>query len=314
MILFYLVSERGDLDVKALLLACSMKRFITEQSGYVINILIPSDQEEPYLDLKPYQDLGCRVIHFANNLTKKDTNKPLHGDRVSNKLLFLDNETGENDRMVFLDSDMLFVKNISLDIFRSDSYFCAKQADRANVTQWAKIYDLFGLNLPNLEVKCTVDGIKIPPYFNAGFININSKVRKELFRQWTSYFEKLSEDKIIERNLYNPFNRDQVALALAVQKLNLDVTFLDESYNFPARARLVTNETLIAHYHTPITIYNDDKLRRVFFELEQGNESLRAKVKGCIGWNWIFKSAFTRNVITSSLYSKLLMLLKNHTK
>jgi hypothetical protein len=312
MVAFYLVSEKGDLEIKSVLLVMSLRKIFDNKISSV-NILVPNDQLATLSSLHFLKKLGCRIIPFKNSLIAQAIPKNLSGNRVSNKIFFLEDTHHQSVRMIFLDSDMLLLRPFDLESLLVTEHFCAKQADRANVTRWDEIYKLFNLSMPNTTAACTVDGIRIPPYFNAGFISINPLVRAELFEVWKEFFIKLSDPQNLSKSLYQPFNRDQVSLALAVNTLNIDVNFLPEKFNFPIRSKQLPADTIFAHYHDPLTIRNNNELLTIYREFYNVNSDFKVLANKYWQWSWVFKSKATRFLATNRSVKRFLSRF-NHVK
>ena len=68
---------------------------------------------------------------------------------------------------------------------------------------------------------------------------------------------------------------DQIALSLAVQKLELSYLVLEENYNFPSGSLLCGRKVYFAHYHGPEKIYRDPLLYRHIMDLSARFDEIR---------------------------------------
>jgi lipopolysaccharide biosynthesis glycosyltransferase len=293
-----------------MLLVYSLRKFLPDAS---INILVPKQQLESIRPKGWFEQQGCTIYPFHNDLVV-GLDRNLSGNKVSNKLYFLRYPKPEYSRMIFLDSDMLLLQPLNQNELIAPQPFSAKQADRANVTQWERIYSSFNLQMPTARIPCSVDGIKIPPYFNAGFISVNPILANCLFEKWKDYFIALSDPGLLTKCLYKSFNRDQVSLSLALSALQIEIDFLPEKFNFPTRAMKVETDTIFAHYHDPITIWNNDKLRDLYFELESSSNVFRSLIENSWQWRWVFKSQLQRFIASNRYLNRQLARLKNRSK
>lgn len=309
MIRFYLICDNKDLEVKTLLIILLLRKYLKKED-FDISILYPETNRRRTKSIEIFNSLGYNTIPFRNELNDYKNRGILPGDRVSNKLYFIKYTSSNESRSIFLDSDMMLINKFNINDLITNVPFSAKQVDRANVTKWNEIYSFFGMKMPDIRELCTVDNILLPPYFNAGFISIKPSIAKDLFHSWAGFYKQLSDPKVLRNGFYNPFNRDQVSLALSVQELGLDVKMLPEEFNYPVRSKPLSNNVIFAHYHDPQTIYRNLTLRALFFEVLSEHTDLLKLVKREINWSMTFYSPLTRFIISHPLAKKLIGLSK----
>jgi hypothetical protein len=262
----YCIIQPGELEIQSLLLLSSLRKNLV--GDYRILACIP-DQKDidtrfqaatfPQLD-----NIGASVLRFKNPLLEKGP-ELLEGDIYSNKYYPLPH-LPESDYTVFLDSDLLLINKIDLstEIFGAD--FMAKPVCYMNESRWKELYDLFGMEIPANRVRATVDQQEGPPYFNGGMIAIKSNLTSDLFNIWEDTFGKISRSNIMQDNLAN---REQVALAISIVRLNCSYRLVSESMNFPARSKQISEDTppVLIHYHDPESIYKNQMALRVVRKL-----------------------------------------------
>lgn len=305
MVGFYLICEKGDLEIKSLLLIKSIYRYISSNK-FEVSVLIPFDQVNLLKKtIKYFEQLGCRIKFFKNELFDSTRKSLTPGDKVSNKIYFLDNIEGKYSRLVFLDSDIMLVRPFEPRDLCIDKQFSAKQANRANVKRWVEIYSAIGIPYPKELIACGLDGVMIPPYFNSGFISIKPTFSDELFREWKNQFLRISTSSFLDKKLFHPFNRDQVSLALAIRKLGVNYHLLPDMYNYSTKSNVPIDEAVFIHYHDPTEIWAVDILQNLFWEFYQECDYLRKLVKGSWTWSWIFKSKSTRFFFTNPFFKRV---------
>lgn len=173
----------------------------------------------------------------------------------NNKVRMLEQDLGY-DWYIMLDHDTIVCDDFLR--FLNKMTFKAKPVDWSgpNMQFWRKIFRIFELKLPNIRYTSTFDGKKIIPYFNSGVLIVPSQYRKKLYDTWTYYIHELIS---IKEQLNNyTFFIDQIALTLALQKTNIEVTPLPVEMNFhihiPVNERLSPEniKPYIIHYHSYI--------------------------------------------------------------
>jgi hypothetical protein len=249
---FVFVCQAGELEIKALLLAASLKRFL--RCDYELIAALPTPAST-WGELAPethelLQQLGVRVEPIAN---------PIDADyKIGNKLACFDVPT-RADRIVFLDSDILCLRDFGEpDCLRVP--FAAKPADlrtfAAGVEAWQPLYAAAGVDLPQLRLPTTVSGEFGLAYFNSGVIFADST--RGIGRAWIECARTILQVPGMREQRHW---LDQVSLAIAVHKLGLAYSGLDERFNFPAHLKPVPDELpFFCHYHWPRIIAREPLL------------------------------------------------------
>ena len=265
------VCQRGDLEIKALLLAASLRRFLTCNAELIACLPEPESQWGAVSPeaLRVLASLGVRTVGIRNVI---DDAYP-----IGNKVTCLDVAT-DAEHMVFLDTDIL-----CLEPFDPGRWFArgfnAKPADAVgfadNPQDWQSVYELFGLTGPGRRVVTSVAGQLICPYFNAGVIG--APARTGLGATWADCCRTLAaSDSLWEgRSLPAkwPF-LDQISLPVAVARAGLDVSLLGERLNFPANLKPLAAEEggpILCHYHRPDVIRREPRLLELVANLLDGH-------------------------------------------
>ncbi len=200
------------------------------------------------------------AVNKINSFYKKQFNK--YGAEVrivkpynkkhpfSNKLRFLQLEEVKNYKLsVLLDCDTIFVQDpvphLSMDAFQ------AKVADKPTVPYelFQKIFNFFGLDVPDQNFKCTT-GEPTIPYFNAGVLSFSRQSLDSLLPGWINFNNKIIENlEILEdRSMF----AEQASLSLAIASTNTEFKVFAEDMNFPLHLHepcLENVDPVIIHYH-----------------------------------------------------------------
>lgn len=280
---FVFICQQGELEIKSMLLATSLKRYLRCEYELVVAIPQPASHWGTISDntLSFMQTLGIRSVPITNQI---DENYP-----IGNKVACLKiNSSAE--KIVFLDSDILCLREFSPDTISSFSApFNAKPADLATFTGemalWQKVYDLFNLPLPKRRVISTTSGKLILPYFNAGVIAVQNGLN---FGQvWEECCQKIDAEPSITNK--RPW-LDQIALPVAVARLNIDYQCLYEHFNYPAHHKPLLNSLpFLCHYHWASVIRREPKLNQFVTELIDGYPLLKNLILQSPQWAQLLK-------------------------
>jgi len=244
----------GELEIKALLLAASLRKHWPAELELIG--CIPEDAEFGGLSddsRQTFHSLGVCLVNVPNPI---GANYP-----IANKLLCLDVAT-EADRIIFLDSDIVAMRNASVSELEATfgEGFVAKPADLATFkgdhATWQSIYRACGAEMPDLTVTATTSGETMAPYFNAGVVAVDCN----------SGFGQLWSDcaAVVDALPDVPSKRphlDQIALPAAAVKSGRSFELLNEDWNFPAHLKPLPGAfPKLCHYHWPQVIIREPAL------------------------------------------------------
>ena len=167
-----------------------------------------------------------------------------------------------------------------------------KPANRSNISSWEKIYNLVGQAFPKDTVVTSVDKKRIPPYFNSGVIGLRNSIREKFSQTWVKYFEGMWEEQEIRKFGIPSFHRDQVALSLTLNELNIKPDLLQENYNFPLRGKKINKKTIpfLAHYHRPYMVYSSKLLKEEFLRFLTEYPEFKSMIGNFPDWKRFFGS------------------------
>ncbi len=268
---FIFVCQAGRLENQALLLAASLRRNLRCENELIAAVPSPQDTwgslSDDTIDL--LDRLDVRRVPIENQI---DPSYP-----IGNKVSCLQVPTTA-DRLVFVDSDILLMRSFEAGpLFAAP--FSAKPADLPNVKspwQWARVYRACRVKRPKESVATTLYGQLVLPYFNAGLVSVDPTVK--LGDAWLECCRRI--DRVWGLPIKRP-HLDQLALPVAVRKLNLPYTCLPESYNYPVHLKPLdpTSPPIFAHYHDPQVLRREPALAALIRELSEEHPALAARLR-----------------------------------
>jgi hypothetical protein len=139
---FVFVCQEGILEVQSAILAASLIKNVI--GDYVISVGIPNFGKVSKSIIELFEILKINVFYFKNNFN------PFYAE--GNKILASNIEL-DVDKKIFLDSDVVCVKNIDLNIFNNLDFYCtaADPYIALSEIEWKSVYDLFKLEIPKFQ-------------------------------------------------------------------------------------------------------------------------------------------------------------------
>jgi len=276
---FIFVCQQGGLELKSMLLAASLKRYLRCDYECVAAIPQPAARwgTVSVETLAFMHDLGVRSVPITNRI---NDNYP-----IGNKVACLGIDTPA-DRLIFLDSDILCAREFSPDtislnpssisdpsqnlfeeikgIFAAPFSAVPSMAPfTRDVKRWQQIYDLFKLPLPQWRVLCAGINELMLPYFSSGVIAVSNGL--DFAKIWEDCCQRIDAEASIT-NKY-PW-LDQLALIVAVNRLNLRVNVLDKRFNYVVtQVPLPKDLPFLCHYSMPSVVRCEPKLNQLVNEL-----------------------------------------------
>lgn len=241
---FVFVCQAGRLEVDSVLLALSLRHFVTADYEMIAAVPTPGAiWGTPRRGVLEQLDrIGVRIVEIENRI---DVDYP-----TGNKVGCLSLPTDKRTR-VFLDSDVLCLAPFDGG-HGFEQQFAAKPADLAtrglDDRAWRAAYAVRGLEPPTTRMRTTVSGESIHPYFNAGVVSITG--RDDFGAVWESVCRAVDAEPLVQPK--RPW-LDQIALPIAVHELGLETVLLTEQHNYPAHLRRIEEREppVFCHYHDP---------------------------------------------------------------
>ena len=255
---FKFVCQKGKLEAQAVLLAASLKKYL--KSDHELIVAVPGGDQKicagrdqryaPPLDLTIcfLKKLGVRIAGIIN-----DTGNPFN-----NPLYCLALET-DAKKSVLMDSDILCMREFFHEPRFDKVSFNAKQAHKDMLGPWGGLFEACGVRDPLIRIPTTVSHEYLPPYFNAGFIAIDTVH----VQQYTKLAMECHDSIMAAKLLKDPFRHfiPQISLSIAMLKLKIPYEVLDDRYNYPMRyCPVVAGGEIVpyfCHYHTPEDILRE---------------------------------------------------------
>jgi len=147
---------------------------------------------------------------------------------------------------------------------------------------WDELFDLVGAEMPRMRIKYRKkkegqpEYMYTPPYFNAGLISINAHLANELFKTWMSCYETLISKELLEHPRYS----EQVALTLAVHKMNIPYNILNKDYS----------DLPFLHYFSLIVLKNNTKAVDLVKSILNQYPEIKELIRNNEKWKFVFFS------------------------
>ena len=281
------VIQRGELALKALLLAYSLRRHLGLAPRLVA--ACPEYADWGALDtavLTTLQQLNVELLHFIPEFAP---DYPI-GNKVS-ALGLLNND----QPAIFLDSDMLclapWLASELLPATASEQLsLAAKPADLhtwGSPAQWVQLQQALELAPTSQRVHCTVDGQLTQPYFNAGLVATYHP--KLLSTHWLERCQSIRALEHPPEPIY-PW-LDQIALAVCSVTHVQQRYVLDERWNFPAHLRALPRSGInLCHYHRPGVILREPALLALVREAATKHPAIAQLLVEHVNWQPILQA------------------------
>lgn len=291
-IAFVFVCQGGPLEAKALLLAASVARHATGPKELVAAVPENGGRPVPPATIDTLRSLGVRVVPIRNELS---ADYPI-GNKVSALRVPVD-----ADRLVFIDTDVMLTRELGHDPRLTTAPFAAKPADLPNVIsrwQWRRAYGAAKLRPPQAWVTTTMYGQIALPYFNAGLISVDP--RAGFGDAWLDCCKRIDATWGI---LLKRPHLDQIALPVALRKLDLAYDCLDERYNYPAHLKPVDPRTppLFVHYHSPEVLRREPRLSDLVRDLCDEHPTLGDRLRADESYAPLFGPHVARSRPTAAM-------------
>ena len=267
------VCQAGELEVKAVLLAASLRHFNPQ-----LELVAAVPTESLWGVLKPH----TRTLLATLNVRLMPIESPFGQDYlIGNKIAAMALPVS-GAQVLFLDSDILCLQSISSE-FAGPPALRAKPADGANwgsPEAWRAAYGSVQAPVPAWRVQALVGGDVMMPYFNAGVVAVPNNQR--FAECWLDTARVIdASDAVTEKRPW----LDQIALPVAAARLELPCVALTKACNYPAHILpRGSHEATLCHYHWPKVIAQEPRLLACLGALVGRWPSLRALFEFDSAW------------------------------
>ena len=275
---FVFVCQSGEWEVKATLLAASLRRHVSPDVELIAAVPHPSavwgQLSETTIDA--LNTMNVRRVQIENPIDASFT----HANKIACLAVPIRART-----LVFLDSDIICLGVPEPSLFRRQPV-CAKVADLAGLisdSDWMGAYEAAGVAPPERRVMATVEGTPSMPFYNSGVLAVDWTLASVLSEVWAEYSRKVrARANLTERRLFS----DQIGLAIALEKLGIVPHELETSINHPVHlVPLDPNAPpVFAHYHNASFVAQEPLLREAVCEFCEEYKPLRRLCDRHEGW------------------------------
>ena len=243
---FAFVCQKGRLEIEALFLAASLKRFL--KCEYELIAIAPGpnsvfgEPSEIAIDL--LKKMGVRIEYINNDLVSdlkakhpdvKHLPRIIRSIFYSNKFLCFKPPIN-SDKLIYLDSDIILYEEFYGDIALSIPLNAriGGLGDCISVDgNWDKIFRLTNAKMPNIRIKNWERKNKnpteynyTPPHFNGGFIGVNAEYVNKFYKVWLKCYKKIISKNLVGNKLFS----EQIALSIAIHKMDIPYNILNHDF------------------------------------------------------------------------------------
>ncbi len=292
---FVFICQKGELELKSMLLATSLRENIRGDYELVAAVPEPKSKwgEISAVTKKMIKQLDIRIENIRNEV---DINYP-----IGNKVSCFKVKTNA-DKIIFLDSDIICMKPF-LPKEHFNEQFCAKPVDKHWFNEWKHVYELFEIPYPKERFETTIDKKKILPYFNAGLIVVDNNIK--FSEEWIKCCKIIDEAKNITDK--RPW-LDQIALPIVVKKKQLKCKILDNKYNYPIHELVPIKSEIpfFCHYHYRYKIFQEKNVFKYMEYLIKKYPLLKKYAKILPEWRGLF---YPYPIIKSKIFIKKILVI-----
>jgi len=277
---FVFVCQKGRLEAESIILATSIKNFV--RCNHEMIAVVPGPEEvfgnprKETIDI--LKNLGVRVVRIRNELINKETLK-----EVPNHYLLANKICGlfapvTGDKIILLDSDTIISDDFSSEIRFSLPFNGRRLGQDGNlpaIGSWEQLFKIADTKIPlirfqyNQRTKDQPLYSYSPPYFNSGFIGINSNNAKELGKIWRKIILLVEKTNLVK----DPYFIEQISLTLAVHKLDIIYDLKDQPN--------------ITHYFHPCEIKKNNTLLKIVKSCIKSEKKIGNFLKNFKEWDFL---------------------------
>jgi hypothetical protein len=276
---FVFVCQAGEWEIKALLLAGSLRR----QLGACVDLIAAVPEPESVwgrlsaATLSMLARLNVKIVSVTNPVSPDFP----HGNKIACLSV-----PHERPKLVLLDSDVLCLRAMPDDP-RLHAPLSMKPADEhafgGTPDEWPAAFAALGVDMPAARIPMTNFGGFNLPFYNSGVIVADSSVAHRLGPLWAHCCAAVRNDPHVGQQR---FRSDQIGLSVALQIMEMLPRSLDTRFSHPVhRVRLSAHRLpIFAHYHWPDQIRQEPHLRQVTRSLASQHPELARLIVDSAEW------------------------------
>ncbi len=251
---FVFVCQGGPIEPKAALLAATLRSYIHSGNELIAAIpQYPEVQAPSQATLSFLRQLDVRTVAIGNPVDPSYL--------YAHKIECFSIPTAA-ERMVFLDSDILCLREFRHEPVLGNCEFAARLTDFSDIqpARWKQLYRHCGLGEPQFDHHSIATREPMPLCFNSGVVVTSQPV--PLYQGWSEFACKLNDKQRFPET--RPF-LDQISLPFAVTELGLDITLLTTNHHWSSAIFPIDifAPPLFAHYHDSCNLLGDKILADV---------------------------------------------------
>jgi hypothetical protein len=300
---YVIIIQKGELEIKALLLAFSLRKQIPEND--VVVIAVPS---QGGFNTRPSEEVlkylvsnGFVLVEFENHFQQKIKREKF--SHISNKFFALSCDFN-SPQVVFLDSDIVCLNKPHFKTNIESVQFAAKQANYCKINNLPDLYDYFNIGKPKISIKMAVENRYALPYYNSGVMLFQAEKLPSIIDTAKDIYLKILSEELIKGDI---FFADQVAFTLSVFKNCDSLAFLNEELNFPARSKMISRQdsVVFAHYHSIEALIQSETCYKLVNEIMNEHPFLKSHISSFTKWKRFFHSGKFYYTNTSRIKHKI---------
>ncbi len=242
---FVFICQQGELELKSMLLAATLKENL--RGNYELVAAIPEPKslwgEISPLTKRLIEQFEIRTEGIKNEI---DINYP-----IGNKVSCFNIQT-EADKIIFLDSDHICLKPFSPEEHFTEQ-FCASPINKHWFNEWKHVYELFDIPYPTERFRTKLTNEEILPCYNAGLIAVDNGLN--FSKEWIECCNIIERaDHIVDKRPW----LDQIALPIVIKKLGLKCKVLNRNFNHPHLLPIIAEIPFFHHFPHPLNILNEE--------------------------------------------------------
>ena len=276
------ICQSGELELKALLLAASLRKHLKQKN---VELIAAIPEPDLWGDISP----RTRQLLAKLKVTEQIIRSPFKQEYpIGNKIAAMGVDTNASCTL-FLDSDILCIDSFDITALQTEG-MKAKPADLATFcesdTAWESVYGMFKLNVPDFKVLSTVSRLPMLPYFNAGVVCVKNGAK--FASSWLSIAKKVDDNEQITNK--RPW-LDQITLPVSAVSLDYPFELTSEAFNYPAHLKSLpdNNDVVLCHYHSPDVIFEEGRLSQLVGELCDQHCELKSAIEANANWASILR-------------------------
>ena len=277
---FMFVCQKGELELQSILLAESIKQFVEVDCDIIAMIPQPTEffgtPSKYTLDI--LKTLGVSFQEFTNELILPPN--PQDVCLFTNKMYALRDVSTDAEKIIFLDTDCLFLKKFYGDpCFHIPISACIATSGQECLSEIClkDIYDQLGLKIPNQRTRIfSPRHTYMPPRFSTGMIAIDADLKKPFTTTWLDYYSKVNNLSSLKYKYFS----EEWSFGFSVIEMNVLYTILGIEWR----------NSRIFHYGVPSNMQSNSDCWMLMSHIYNKYPEIISLVDNAAIWKNLFNS------------------------